>query len=201
MGPEITAYPNGHDSTGIPEEPARQPTPNIQIIRAGGDVPESPTLEMPGPAATEVPGRPITMEELYPSIENVSPELNSAVHLLSLCLEYADQALEAHRENDLIDADDAVQRIQGILPELFCCRSLGDGFGIVINGLMCAFQNLAGVPLQREQIEKIRLTLMRLRTEPFLRAEDAVSMINALDDVELVVEPAEFKYLADLLDE
>ena len=91
--------------------------------------------------------------------------------------------------------------MQGLLPELFCCRSLGDGFGIVVNGLMCAFQNLAGIPLRRDQAEKVRQTLIKLRSEPFLRADDAVQTIDVLEEVGLVLEPAEFNYLADILDE
>lgn len=218
MAPEVTAYPNGHDSTGMPEESLRQPTPrrgetqsadadwshapfDIQIIRAGGV--SSPVVELPEaqPIPEQLPVRRITTEELYSRFENVSPELNSAVRLLSRCLEYVDQALQAHRENDPIEADDATQRMQGLLPELFCCRSLGDGFGIVVNGLMCAFQNLAGIPLRREQIEKVRQILLSLRTEPFLRDEDAVKAITSLEDLGLRVEPAEFDYLTDLLDE
>jgi len=202
METEVTAYPNGHDSTGLPEGAETRLVPEIQIIRASGGS-ESRVVELP--ESRPVTGRPtarrITTEELYSRFENVSPELNSAVRLLSLSLEYIDQSLLAHRDNDSIEADDATQRMQGLLPELFCCRSLGDGFGIVVNGLMCAFQNLAGIPLRRDQAEKVRQTLIKLRSEPFLRAEDAVQSIDVLEEVGLVLEPAEFNYLADILDE
>ena len=202
MEPAITAYPNGHDSTGMPEEVGRRPVPKIEITRAGGvfDSRELEARESPR-GTDQVPARRISTEELYEKFENVSPELNSAVRLLSLCLEHIGQALEADRRNDPIEADDATQRLQGLLPELFCCRSLGDGFGIIVNGLMCGFQNLGGIPLRREQMEKVRQVLIKLHSEPFLRAEDAVKTITALDESGLVLEPAEFDYLADMLDE
>ena len=202
METEVTAYPNGHDSTGLPEGPETRLVPEIQIVRAGG-VSGSQVVELA--ESQPVPGRPtgrrITIDELYSRFENVSPELNSAVRLLSLSLEYIEQSLLAHRDNDPIEADDAAQRMQGLLPELFCCRSLGDGFGIVVNGLMCGFQNLEGIPLRREQAEKVRQTLIKLRSEPFLRAEDAVKTVAVLEEVGLVLEPPEFNYLADILDE
>ena len=202
MEPTITPFPNGHDSTGMPEEFAKQPVPKIEITRAGG-VSESRGLEVLefSLATDQAPARHISTEELYAKFENVTPELNSAVCLLSRCLEHIKQALEADRRNDLIEADDATQRMQGLLPELFCCRSLGDGFGIIVNGLMCAFQNLAGIPLRREQMEKVRQVISKLQSEPFLSAEDAVKTITTLEPTGLVLEPAEFDYLADMLDE
>ncbi len=198
MEPEIIVYPNGHDSTGIPEgsrapgtripeETGASATPDTKIIRES-EAPESPSEQIP-------------TEELYPSIENVSADLNAATRLLSLCLENADQAIQAHREQDSIEADDALQRLQGILPELFCCRTLGDGFGIIVNGLMCAFQNLRGAPLTRTQTEKVRQILVKLRSEPFLSVDNAVEALQDLEQLELVIEPPEFSYLADMLNE
>lgn len=202
MAPELTVFPNGHDSTGMPEGPPKMLSPEIQIIGASGFV-RPPTIEALElrPTTERQPARRITTEELYSDFENVSPELNSAVRLLSLSLEHMDRALQAHRDNDSIEADDATQRMQALLPELFCFRSLGDGFGIVVNSLLCGFQNLAGIPLQREQLEKVRQTLVKLRSEPFLREADAVKAVTALEQVGFVVEPPEFEYLADLLDE
>ena len=70
------------------------------------------------------------------------------------CLAHIEEALAAHRENQLIVADDAMQNVHALLPELFCFRTLGDGFGMVVNGLLCAFQNLGGLPLERHQIRE-----------------------------------------------
>jgi hypothetical protein len=195
MASEITIFPNGHDSTGMPEEPAQLPTPQIQVIGASDFAPEV------RPTTKDKTTRRIPTVELYSEFENVSPELNSAARLLSLSLEHLDRALRAQRDNDPIEADDATQRMQALLPELFCFRSLGDGFGIVVNGLLCGFQNLEGIPLQRDQLEKVRQTLLKLRSEPFLRESDAVTTVTVLEQAGFVVEPPEFEYLADLLDE
>src|SRR6266545_3305183 len=129
MASEVTIFPNGHDSTGMPEGPLQLPTPEIQVIGASDHEVRH----------ERKPGRQISTTELYSEFENVSPELNSAVRLLSVSLEHLDRALRAERESDLIEADDATQRMQALLPELFCFRSLGDGFGIVVSGLLCGF--------------------------------------------------------------
>src|SRR5574341_1394283 len=121
MAPQLTGYPNGQDSTGLPKGlPA--PIPEIQIIRASDPV-DPQTIEAPvvSPTTESETVRRITTEQLYSEFENVSPELNASVRLLSLCLRHIDRALLAHRENDPIEADDATQRLQGLLPELFCC--------------------------------------------------------------------------------
>lgn len=202
MASEVTSFPNGHDSTAMPENVSLWSTPEIQITGAS-EFEHLSTAEgsRPLPTTTSQPRRRITTEELYSQFENVSPELSSAIRLLSVSLQHIDEALLAHRKNDDIAADDAVQKVQALLPELFCCRSLGDGYGIVVNALMCGFQNLAGIPLSREQTEKIRHTLVKLRSEPFLREDEAVKAVTALEEVGLVIEPAEFEYLAEMLDE
>jgi hypothetical protein len=181
----VQTYPNGHDSTGVIE--SENPTPAIRIISAGQ------TLE-----GSE--GQ-ISTEDLYSNFENVSLELKTADRIISDCLEHTQRAIAAHRDGELIMADDAMQSVQGLIPELFCCRSLGEGFGIIINGILCAFQNLAGAPLGREQVDSIRRTFQSLRAEPFVSAEIAVDKLGELERVGLKVEPPEFHILADLLDE
>lgn len=204
MAPEVVVFPNGHDSTGMPEARLISPSARIQTIGLNESVGSAAiNFEDSGSRTTfdRQPTRRIPTEELYSEFENVSPELRSAIQLLSLSLQHLDQALSSLRENDSIGADDAVQRVQSVLPELFCCRNLGDAYGMVVNALVCGFQNLAGVPLNRSQMERIRQTLVKLRTEPFLREGDALKVISALEDAGLVVEPAEFEVLQELLDE
>ena len=44
-------------------------------------------------------------------------------------------------------ADDAVQRFQGRLPELFNCRNLSDSFGAIVGAAINALNNRRGDPL------------------------------------------------------
>jgi len=182
----VKTYPNGHDSTGVSEK-EKNLTTAIRIISA------SQTIEA---AAGQIP-----TEDLYSNFENVSPELRTADRIISDCLGHIQRAIAADRDGEVIMADDAVQSVQGLIPELFCCRTLGEGFGIITNGLLCAFQNLAGAPLRREQMDGMQRILQNLRAEPFVSSEIAVDKLGELERVGLKVEPPEFHILAELLDE
>lgn len=202
METQLTVYPNGHDSTEIPDGSPDPRLSDIQTVGAGTLFPTYELTETRSRRDADVlPGPQISTDDLYTSFENVSTELSSAIRLLSHCLEHIDYAVEAQRKNNIIEADDAIQRLQGLLPELFCCRSLGDGFGLVVNAVICGFQNQAGNPLGRQQIEKLRQTIAKLRNEPFMRDDEALKTILVLEEVGFVVEPPEFEYLADVLDE
>src|SRR5688500_16915870 len=63
----------------------------------------------------------IEIEDLYPEMVGVRPELNAATRLLARSIVDLNEAVEAARSGNEIVADDAVQRFQGALPELFNC--------------------------------------------------------------------------------
>ena len=144
-------------------------------------------------------GMPI--DDLYPLRDTLKPELTTAFRLLDETLERIKDAIDAQRRDDLIASDDALQRLQMLLPELFCCRTLGDGFGAIINAIYHGLRNRQGQPLQKNQVIAIGQALRKIRSEPFLEFEEAVEHIMAMEDTELMVEPAEFEYLQDLLSE
>ena len=146
-------------------------------------------------------GRTIDTKELYPLSHEFRPELAKAFSLLSEGLEYITDAINGQREGDLISSDDSVQRLQALLPELFCCRSIGDGFGAIINAIYHSIANMQGVALNAAQLEAIKRGLRRISTEPFLEFSEAVDEIIPLQDVGFELEPPYFKYAADLLDE
>jgi hypothetical protein len=140
-------------------------------------------------------------EELYSNLQGVSLELNSALTLLATGVDRLEQALAAAKSNHAIAADDALQRFQSLLPELFCLRTLGDGFGMAINALICAFESIEGMPLTHEQINGVLRLVKKLRSEPFLETNEAIRIIADLETIGLVVEPRELDILADLLSE
>ena len=78
------------------------------------------------------------------------------------------QATEQIKSQNLVAADDAIQRLQASLPELFCCRILGDGFGAVINAVLLSLQNTEGGGWNEKQIDAIGRALRSVRNEPFL---------------------------------
>jgi hypothetical protein len=149
----------------------------------------------------EVQGGRITIEELYPSSEAAAPELNAALRLLANGLDCVNKAFEATKKGHAIEGDDAIQRLQALLPELFNCRTLGDGYGAIINALLGSLENMHGVPLNEGQIMAIREVLGRVRSEPFLEFNSALDEIDKLEQANFVVVPPGFEELTDWLDE
>ncbi|MEN6373833.1 MAG: hypothetical protein ABFD75_03490 [Smithella sp.] len=141
----------------------------------------------------------IPIRELYPLASEIKPELSTALHLLEEGIEDINISIKMLMENDLISSDDAIQRFQALLPELFCCRNLGDGFGAIVNAIFHSLKNLNGIPASLEQLKVIQKITNRILTEPFISFEEAVDEIILFDTVELISESDHFKYVADLL--
>ena len=92
---------------------------------------------------------------------------------------------------ELLQADTEMQKLQVLLPELFCCRSLGDGFGTIINALMSAFEGLGGDIPNAAQIVAMRRMLELLSEKPFLSVDEADQQIELFEKVGLNPYPAE----------
>ena len=143
----------------------------------------------------------ISVDDLYPSTEAAAPELSVALRLLSTALAYVDQASTSLEKGNDIVADDAVQQLQALLPELFNCRALGDGYGAIINAALNSLRNTHGSPINALQLRALRQVLQRARFEPFIQFESALDEIVKLEESGFLIEPAGFEYLADWLDE
>jgi hypothetical protein len=138
-------------------------------------------------------------EDLYPIDREFNPSLYTAIELLSEGINYMDESFEQFVEGDRISSDDSVQKFQTLLPELFCCRSLGDGFAIIVNSLFHMINNLKGSPLNVDQIKAIRKLLRRLHSEPFIDFEEATDELIVLEESGLNVITKDMLYIADLL--
>jgi hypothetical protein len=91
--------------------------------------------------------------------------------------------------NNLL-ADTEIQKLQVLLPELFCCRRLGDGFGTIINSFMSAFEVLAGATPDVNQVRAMNRVLQVLMDKPFLSADEAYDQVELLESVGLTPYPA-----------
>lgn len=161
-------------------------TPNLRIVRGDED---------------QSRGGPVSIDDLYPSPNALSPDLANALRLLHASIARVNDAIEAEDAADVIGVANECMRLQVLLPELFCCRSLGDGFGAVVNSIFHALRNAAGSPLNQVQLRALRRALEKLRAEPFMRFDTAVDVTMSLEDSGFTVEPEAFEYLADWLDE
>lgn len=150
---------------------------------------------------TDLDDEVIPTEMLYPASSVVTPVLDRALSLL----EEAGRALEDARrelhEDEVIAADNAIQTARTILPELFCLRSIGDGYGAVINAVQNACDHPANVPLGGPAVAAIAAAIREVRRRPFLSTDDAVDLIMRIEDEGVVVEPPALQFLADWLDE
>jgi len=146
-------------------------------------------------------GEHIPIEDLYPLREEFNPALSSAIKLLAESLVYINEALEMLIQDDLISSDDATQRFQALLPELFCCRDIGDGFGSIINSIYHALKNMAGNPLSENQLRAIMEIIKRISTEPFIEYGEAVEEIIMLETLGFDVDPPHLEPFSDLINE
>ena len=143
----------------------------------------------------------IGIEEIYPASKDVRPELGTAINLLNEATVYADSALEFLDNDAPMRSDDSLMKAHAVLPELFCCRSIGDGFANVIISLFHAIANANGNVLNRDQIFVIRKCLYRLKSEPFLSFEDSLGLVTHLEDNGLSIEPEYYEGISERLDE
>ncbi len=141
----------------------------------------------------------ISTEELYPLRSEFKPELTIAFKLLDKGSKLITEAINTLKQDDIFASDDAIQRFQALLPELFCCRNLGDGFGAIINAIYHSLNNPRSEHYDNNILTVLKKVVNRLYSEPFIDFEEAVEEIMHLENAGLEVEPAYFKHVADLL--
>ena len=143
----------------------------------------------------------ISTHELYSLRDTLSPALRVAFRLLEEAIDRVDDAISLLRDGDQIGSDDQINRLQALLPELFCCRSLGDAFGAIVGAVHHGIKNMGGAPLDEQKLIALRQVLKTVHSEPFLAFDEAVDAIIGLEEIGFVVEPSEFEKLADFLDD
>lgn len=142
-----------------------------------------------------------TIEAIYPAPHNGSPEFTATARLLRLAVECTDVAVAADAVGDAVAADYELSKLRGLLPELFCCRSLGDGYGAVIVALTTVLQEHKTRPLSTEQIRAIKALLKALRERPLMRIQTALDEIEKLERAGLNTTPKVVEALGQILGE
>jgi hypothetical protein len=141
----------------------------------------------------------LTVDELYADLDAGQSILAAAIILLDEAETKLIEATAAADSGDLITADDATQRFQALLPELFCCRSLGDSFATVINALFHGLKNLNGLPVREAQIAQILISIRVLRRRPFLEYSEALAVVARLEATSLRVDPQSLATIEEAL--
>lgn len=140
-----------------------------------------------------------SLEDVYPAPEAVSVALRSAIILLRAILDSTATALRLESAGEIVAADDAMHHVQAALPELLCCRTLGDGFGAIVSAVQASFQNLRGRPMTRAQVVAVSNAIRCLYRAPGLSFEDAMEQVEELERSGLVVDPEAAEFVAEWL--
>lgn len=136
----------------------------------------------------------IEIDRLYEAPPGSTSQIVRALELLKQAIDFFS---EAKKSDNPMDSDRFVQRAQLALPNLFACRSIGDGFGVIINSLHFAFTNLRGTPLTSDQLSVIWRILRELRVRPIMSLEQGIQQAEELEKCGLIVDPPD---LGDLLE-
>lgn len=135
-------------------------------------------------------------EELYPLADLRSPQLRTAFSLLDESSKLITEAISLFNQGDLQESDDCINKIISLLPELFCCRSIGEGYASIIVAINHAIKNKEGDPLNDKELSTLAVVIKRLYTEPFISFNEALSEIIKLEKIGLKVDPST---LSDLM--
>ena len=98
-----------------------------------------------------------------------------------------------------MEADYEITHFQGSIPELFCCKSLSEGFATIVVALGSSLRNRRGNILTREQLLAVVSCVARLNQELFLKYETALALIDELEDAGLNTDPSIASPIAELL--
>jgi hypothetical protein len=138
-----------------------------------------------GLTATE----PIDIGQLYAAPEAARPDFLKLQTLLADAISFVSAAKDAYAAGQLVDADTSIVKFQMMLDDLFGCRTVGDGYGTIVNSLLFAFINQAGKPLSEIQILTLWRVLRQLKSRPFLNLEAALEQIDELTTASFLVDP------------
>ena len=136
----------------------------------------------------------ISIDRLWEAAPGTTSHVVRALELLK---EASDNLTQAKNCNDPRTADRFVQRVQLTLPKLFACRSIGDGFGVIVNSIHFAFANLQGAPLKADQVNALWRVVRELRNKPAMTLQQGIERVNQLEETGLEVDPADLENLVD----
>ena len=142
----------------------------------------------------------ISTEALYPDLNDPEPTLMvMVIRLLQAARKYLNEAMESAKREDWFASDNAMMLFENLLPELFCCREIGDGFGLIINDLNVILKNKYQ-PFNLSQISIIYNVVTSLYHRPFLDFDQALDKIEVFRKNGLNPDIAELDALAEIPD-
>jgi hypothetical protein len=142
----------------------------------------------------------ISVDDIYRA-PDAGTEMGIALRLLREAVSNCEDALLALDNHEPIGADAFMLRAGMTLPELFCCRVIGDGYAEIINAVQSAFENLDGELFSLVQIRAVKNALTTVRNEPRMTFERSLDLVSMLEEAGLKTEPSDIDKLAEWLDD
>lgn len=173
--------------------------PTFSVVQSDGTfIPATSEFINVG-SKSETPINRLSTEDLYPSVDDRPSSLNASLSLLHETETFLHSALSSTREDDLIGADDAMTKFQVTLPELFCCREVGDGFALAVSSLFHAVGNATEIPFSEGKILALIFVVRFLRKNIFCSIETAVDVSDKLLSAGFDTNPPAMTEIAELL--
>jgi hypothetical protein len=125
-------------------------------------------------------GELISMDILYQAREAGSKHFGRAMELLARAVDHLSEARRAGEDGDEIASLTEILQFEALLPDLFACRAIGDGFANVVNSVHLGIANLDGDPLKAVQITAIWRIFRELAIAPYLSFSDSIKIIRQM---------------------
>jgi hypothetical protein len=129
-----------------------------------------------------------TIRNLYFQDEFITPELRTGINLLEISQSYITKSLESIRQSRRKESDEFIMQFKAFLPELFCCRTISESFGAVINAIQNALSHMSGCPLSENQLIALHEIITGLLREPAMSFEKAVDYVSDFEEADFEVE-------------
>ncbi len=198
MEPNISSSQNGHKDTSTPSSEGVI----SYVTREGIEEEEKGSIPVSPSEPEEVKETsPLSIDELYPGVDETDGNLSRAKRVLRTCIEHCREAREHLEEGDGLKSDNEMVHVQNRLPDLFTFREFGDGFGMVVDALLTAFENLDDMPCDLQQIKAVRRVLSDLRDRPFMSSKKAVDLTLQLEEAGLDTDHQAMGPFSDWLEE
>jgi hypothetical protein len=157
-----------------------------------------PAVAFDKPAgATIVGDRPVLdTREVYTS----GGLLSQAIRILTSLEARIDYARESVGSSNPAESDLAVMGATDELKRLFTVRSISPTFGMVVTAVGSAFTSRAVFGFEETQLEALRYVVSSLRSDPLMRDERALGLIDKLEEAGLDVLSKDYNQFLGLID-
>lgn len=140
------------------------------------------------------------IEDLYPLNLTTESDFSTVVRLLRKIKDTLSESLDLYDE-DTIKSEDLCHHVIGYMFELYCFRHLGEGFSIIINGLLNSILNMDGKRLSKQQTIEIKHLIINLQSTLILTTTQATIFLEKLEENDLDVLPSGFNEILEKLHE